>query len=157
MSAVPSLQFAPRSLDSPEALAFVEAIQRFYVEVYGDEDDDSTDPDEFTPPHGLFVVGYLDGAPIACGGWRRHDERTVEVKRMWVAPQERRHGVARRLLAELERTAVLAGRRRIVLTTGAPQRAAIAFYTANGYLVSDARFGHYAQFDDAVFFTKQIG
>jgi ribosomal protein S18 acetylase RimI-like enzyme len=156
MSQAGVLRFEPRPLDSPEALAFVDAIQRFYVEVYGDEDDDSTDPHEFAPPRGMFVIGYLDDQPVACGGWRTHDDQTVEIKRMWVAPEARRRGVARRLLAELERTASVSGHRRVVLTTGEPQQAAIAFYTANGYLRSDARFGHYEQFADALFFTKTI-
>lgn len=157
MAVAELLRFEPRPLDSPEAVAFVRAIQQFYIDVYGDEDDDSTDPAEFAPPHGLFVVGYLDGAAVACGGWRRHEEDGAEIKRMWVAPRVRRQGVARRLLGELERTAAAAGHRRIVLTTGEPQQAAIAFYTANGYVPTDARFGHYSEFDDAVFFTKEIG
>jgi GNAT superfamily N-acetyltransferase len=157
MAAPESLRFEPRPLDSPEAIEFVAAIQQFYVDVYGGEDDDTTEAAEFVPPHGLFLVGYLDDAAVACGGWRVHDEDGVEIKRMWVTPQVRRQGVARKLLRELERTAAAAGHRRIVLTTGEPQHAAIAFYAANGYVVTDARFGHYREFDDALFFSKQIG
>jgi GNAT superfamily N-acetyltransferase len=57
----------------------------------------------------------------------------AEVKRMWVGPAHRRRGIARALLAELERTAAAAGCTRTVLETGDRQPEAEAFYRAVGY------------------------
>jgi GNAT superfamily N-acetyltransferase len=52
---------------------------------------------------------------------------------MYVAPIARGRGVARALLAELERTAAEAGRLRVMLETGTRQPEAIALYRSSGY------------------------
>src|SRR5690606_40378229 len=59
----------------------------------------------------LFLVGYRDEVPVACGGWRSHDEDDgslragdAEIKRMFVVDGERGKGYARTMLAALERT-----------------------------------------------------
>lgn len=94
---------AARTLDHPDAAGLIHQIQRYYVRIYGGRDRDPTDPAEFAPPRGLFLVGYLDGIAVACGGWRRRPPDGVEIKRMYVTESARGRGLARRLLAELER------------------------------------------------------
>jgi len=115
---------------------------------------------EFDPPRGLFLVGWLDGAAVACGGWRVHTEpvagrSAVEVKRMYVAAPARRRGVGRLLLAELERTAVAAGHGYAVLSTGIGQPEAIAMYEACGYRAVPP-FGHYRSSRNARFLGKPL-
>src|SRR5919199_3178566 len=66
--------------------------------------------EEFLPPDGELVLLLEDGVPVAGGAFRRHtDPGTAEVKRMWTATGHRRRGLARRVLAELERRAAGAG------------------------------------------------
>jgi GNAT superfamily N-acetyltransferase len=146
----------PRAFDHPDARLLTEAIQQYYRDIYGGTDRDSTAVEEFTPPDGLFLVGYLDRAPVACGGWRRRQDGSVEIKRMYVDPARRGGGLARRLLAELERTAGAAGASRVVLNTGYLQVEAIGFYEASGYVRTDDRFGVYEAIDGAYFFDKAI-
>jgi hypothetical protein len=62
------LDIVARALDHPDSAAMVAAIQQYYVEVYGGVDEDVTEAADFTPPRGLFLVGYLDGRPVASGG-----------------------------------------------------------------------------------------
>ena len=94
-------------------------------------------------PNGLFVVVHDDGVPIGMGGWRRYgDDGDGELKRMYVRESSRGRGVARLLLAHLERTAAAAGIRRLVLETGTAQPEAIALYRSSGYVDVPA-FGHY--------------
>ena len=125
-------------------------------------------PRHFTPPQGLFLVGYLDGVAVACGGWRARgdedDERAAdpalrpgdaELKRMYVAAEHRGRGFARAVLAELERTATAAGRRRMVLETGLPQPDAIGLYTSAGYEPM-ARFGDYRDSPHSRCFAKPL-
>jgi len=53
--------------------------------------------------------------------------------RMYVVPSARGRGLSREVLAELERSAVAAGRRRMVLETGTRQPEAIDLYATSGY------------------------
>jgi len=144
-----------RPYADPAVARMVEEVQAEYVELYGGPDAAAVDPTEFSPPHGLFLVGLVDGAPVAMGGWRRLDEDAAEIKRMYVIGTVRRRGYSRLLLAELERTAAAAGLTRLVLNTGPEQPAAIALYQAVGYQPVDA-FGHYACHPGALFFGKQL-
>jgi GNAT superfamily N-acetyltransferase len=143
------LQLRVTGYDHPDARALVERVQQEYVERYGSPDQGRVDPAEFDPPHGLFLVGYLDDAPVATGAWRVSPVRelggtsAVEVKRMYVVPEQRRTGLARAVLAELERTAAEAGHDLVVLETGAMQPEAIALYVSSGY-AEVTGFGHYA-------------
>ncbi|HEV7461246.1 MAG TPA: GNAT family N-acetyltransferase [Solirubrobacteraceae bacterium] len=93
----------------------------------------TADPDEMTPPAGIFLVGYADGEAVACGGYKVRSDG-AEIKRMWVAPAARRRGVGRRLLAALEDAARAAGHRRVVLDTSAGQPEALAMYRRLGYV-----------------------
>ncbi len=144
--------------DHPDSVALIDEVQQEYVVRYGEVDLTPVDPAEFAPPRGLFLVGYLDGRPVACGGWRVHegpDGPEAELKRMYVAPAARGRGVARAVLAELERTAVAAGYSRMVLETGTRQPEAIALYTSAGY-AEVPKFGFYAAEPEAVHLGKAI-
>src|SRR5690606_20796679 len=103
--------------DHPDAVRLVEAIQQEMVERYGGPDETPVTAADFAPPRGLFLVGYVDGTAVACAGWRSRGE-DAELKRMYVDPSVRGNGYARRLLAEIERTARAAGHRRVILETG---------------------------------------
>lgn len=142
--------------------ALVTEVQAYYVEIYGGPDDSPVDPTEFDPPLGHFLLGLLDGAPVAMGGWRRRPEldelvggRTAEVKRMFVSPTRRRQGLARRLLTGLEDSARDSGVEVLALETGSVQTEAIALYEAAGY-ESTVRFGHYADSDLARYYAKRL-
>ena len=65
---------------------------------------------------------YVGDEPAAMGGWRRGGPEGVtdgEIKRMYVRPAFARRGLARAVLAELERTARSAGiTRTLIQATG---------------------------------------
>ena len=140
--------------DHPDAVALIAEVQQEYVVRYGDEDLTPVDPAEFAPPRGLFLVGYVDGLPAACGGWRAH-ETDVELKRMYVRPAARGRGLARAVLAELEATALAAGYRRVILETGSKQPEAIALYASSGYEPVPS-FGFYADAPESVHLGKVV-
>ncbi|MFJ9822134.1 GNAT family N-acetyltransferase [Streptomyces sp. NPDC101151] len=90
--------------------------------------------EEFTAPHGGVLLLLLErGEPVAGGAFRRYDETTAELKRIWTHSAQRRRGLARRVVAELEREADVRGYRRIYLTTGPRQPEARGLYLATGY------------------------
>lgn len=144
-----------RSYDDPDVRRMVEDVQAEYVTRYGGRDEAAVDAAEFQPPDGLFLVGLLDGRPVATGGWRRREESTAEIKRMYVVVGARRRGLARRMLEALERTIAEAGITHVVLNTGPSQPEAVTLYKQSGYLPA-APFGHYACHPKALFFEKTL-
>ena len=128
--------------DGPTAQQLIAQVQQEYVVRYGGPDTAPVDPQEFAPPRGRFVIGYLDVAPVAMGGLRLLDDDTVEIKRMFVVPQSRGRGFARVVLARLEELAVEIGATRVVLETGLKQPEAMALYASEGYERIEG-FGHY--------------
>jgi GNAT superfamily N-acetyltransferase len=157
------LELRPVRFDHPDVASLVAAVQREYVQRYGGEDDTPTDPAEFAPPRGYFVVGYAGGSPVACGGWRARDAASgaplrdgdAEIKRMFVQAGHRGRGYARAVLADLERAAAAAGRRRLLLETGTRQPEAIALYTRAGY-TQIPTFGLYRDSPNCRCFAKVV-
>jgi GNAT superfamily N-acetyltransferase len=141
--------------DGPSASLLIDAVQAEYVVRYGGPDETPVDPAEFAAPHGLFVIAYLDGEPVAMGGLRRHGDGEVEVKRMYVAPEARRRGLSRVVLAHLEDRARGLGATRVVLETGLRQPEAIKLYETAGYEPIDG-FGHYAEAPLSRSFAKPL-
>jgi putative acetyltransferase len=82
------------------------------------------------------VIAYDDGKPVAvaCGCFREMDgERTIEIKRMYVAEKMRGRGIAKAIIHELEKWAAELGEYRAILETGINQPEAIDLYTGAGY------------------------
>ena len=87
----------------------------------------------FAPPHGNFILLLRDGTAIDGGAFKRYDERTAELKRVWTHIDLRRRGLARRVLIELELQAARQEYTWLYLTTGFRQPEAAGLYLNNGY------------------------
>ena len=133
--ATDSIQVTECSPSSPDAAWLLRALHDEQVERYGFADPVELDVWEYTPPHGMFVVVRHGTDPVGCAGYRWFDPaaRTVEVKRLYVVPTSRGHGIGRALLSHLERRAVAAGAHRAILETGVRNTAAIELFTRAGY------------------------
>lgn len=157
------LQLCAVSLDNADAVGLNAELQQEYRVRYGGEDTTPIDATQFHAPHGRFVVGYVDGAAVGCGGWRARDggedpelrPGDAEIKRMYVAAAHRGRGYARAILAELERTAAAAGRLRVVLESGTRQPESVALYRSSGYEPIPA-FGRYRNSPNSLFFGKPL-
>ncbi|QFZ22817.1 GNAT family N-acetyltransferase [Saccharothrix syringae] len=157
------MELCTLAYDHPDSAKLIAELQQVYVTRYGDGDITPVDPAQFAAPRGHFLVGYVDDVPVACGGWRAHDEAQhslrpgdAEIKRMYVADALRGRGLARRLLAALEDEARAQGRKRMVLETGTRQPEAISLYTSSGYTRID-NFGVYRDHPDSLCFAKDLG
>lgn len=102
-----------------------------------------------------LVVAYAGEYPVGCGCWKRVDEVTAEVKRIYVLPEYRRRGVASRIIRLLEKDIVQAGYRHIVLETARTTGDSKALYLAVGYHEIDY-YGSPAGAENCRCFEKRI-
>ncbi len=140
MNAVVRLEFD--RIDSEVGDSLVRAVLAEYVARYGGNDADRPSPDEFTAPEGAFLIAYVDGSPIGCGGLRQHSPGVGEVKRMYVEPGARKLGIGRAILRALEQRARELGYPTLRLETGARQPEAISLYESEGYFPIEP-YGYY--------------
>jgi len=159
------VELITRAYGHPDVVALTDEVQAHYRELYGGPGDQSpVEVADFEAPTGHFVVGYLDGVPVAMGGWRRLGARpglpspnAAEIKRMYVAPSCRGRGLSRVVLAELETSARAAGLDWLVLETGQPQTGAIGLYRSSGYAEVDGTpYGHYLGEPDVVHLGRPL-
>ena len=129
------LEIASERFDGPDVVLLTEAQQEEMRDLYEGVGDigPSRDAAMFEPPHGLFLVGRMDGRAAACGGVCRFDDTRAELKRMYVAPEVRGLGFGRRILEALEDEARRLGYTKIVLETGERQIESLGLYTSSGY------------------------
>ncbi|GAA0259986.1 GNAT family N-acetyltransferase [Cryptosporangium japonicum] len=121
-------------LTDPDVVGMFAELTEEYAARYGHRHDLYALPDgEFDPPHGTLLVLREHGEPVAGGAFRRYDDDTAELKRIWTHTDHRGRGLARRVVAELERAAGELGYRQVYLTTGPRQPEARALYLAAGY------------------------
>lgn len=95
-----------------------------------------------------------DGRAIAHGALRPFGEQ-LEVKRIVVDAAARGRGVARVVMAEMERLALARGIHSLILQTGDRQLAAIALYESIGYTPTPV-YGAYVGVPFAVCFEKRL-
>jgi DNA-binding MarR family transcriptional regulator len=104
---------------------------------------DKTDlvrPEEVTGE--AFFVACEEGRPMACGALRTLEPGVGEIRHVWVHPDARRLGLARRILTELERAAMEHDFTVVRLDTHAALTEAQAMYRASGYTEIPAYVDH---------------
>lgn len=137
--AVDKLRFVAVGQDDPLAEPLLAELAVEYATRYGAPEDAVSKwlrgypADEFTPPGGGLLIGLLDGRPVTGGAFRRFDDATAELKRIWTDSRHRRRGHGTALLVELETEIAARGYRRVYLTTGDRQPEAEALYLSAGY------------------------
>ena len=150
-----ALDISAESLTSPVAVALIQALD---TELSGRYPEPGAthfrlDPNEVAPGAGVFVVARLRGRAVGCGALRCLREPALvgelgpavgELKRMYVAPEMRGHGIGRAVLARLEDEGRALGLTRLVLETGTRQAEALALYRNAGFTPIPA-YGEYAQ------------
>jgi GNAT superfamily N-acetyltransferase len=99
---------------------------------------------QFMLPRGSFFVAFLNGRPVGCGGWVSYGTsgEVGELKKLYVLPEARKCGIARRILAASEGSARENGRLRMILEVGTRQPEALALYESRGYVVIE-NYGYF--------------
>jgi putative acetyltransferase len=101
------------------------------------------------------IIAYDGDLPVGCGAIKQYADDTMEVKRMYVLPEKRGHGIAASILGELEVWAKELNYTRCVLETGQKQPEAIALYKKSGYRIIP-NYGQYEGIANSVCFEKLL-
>ncbi|MEO8702574.1 MAG: GNAT family N-acetyltransferase [Kofleriaceae bacterium] len=150
------MTLAIRRTDSadPAFTALVRELDTDLWRRYGDVQAQYAPHNTLAAPLGV-VLAELAGAAAGCGAMKRFDDRSIELKRMFVAPDHRRAGVGRAVVAALEAWARELGHARVVLETGTLQHEAIGLYERLGFVRIPA-FGPYVDLPASVCMAKPL-
>ncbi len=96
-------------------------------------------PESYGDHGGAFWVATLDEIVVGTCGVFPIDRDTFELRKMYLAPASRGHGLGERLLDVAIDFARARGARQIVLDTVEAMTRAIAFYEAHGFVRDDAQ------------------
>src|SRR5262245_56098464 len=144
----------PRDPDAEALIASLSAELAARYD-YADDGKGNFTPDDVLAPGGAFLVGRVHGRAVACGAFRPMAPGVAEIKRMFVEPDYRGRGFARRILTTLEGQARLAGYQTVRMETGTLQPEAIRLYESAGYH-RIRNYGAYADKSRSVCFEKQL-
>jgi GNAT superfamily N-acetyltransferase len=138
----------PAGSDARQCLrAYVQELNERWEPGFDPSAGVTAEPHELTPPAGSFVVAYLHGEPVGCGGVKHLPGGPSDIKRMWVSPAARGLGLGRRLLGELEQRVRDSGATVARLETNQVLEEAIGLYRSAGYVevpaFNDEPFAHH--------------
>jgi GNAT superfamily N-acetyltransferase len=101
------------------------------------------------------VIAYKDEVPVGCGCFKKFDDSSVEIKRMFVKPEYRGQKIAASILQELEDWAIEFNISGTILETGIKQHEAIHLYQKSGYIVVE-NYGPYKGLPESICMQKNL-
>lgn len=141
--------------DQPDVMELIAELDRYQLALYPPESNHLLDIATLSQPNVLFAVARdSDERAVGCGAIVLNAE-FGEIKRMFVRPQCRGGGVAKKLLAFLEAAAIERGCTLFMLETGPKQPEALGLYERAGYAYRGP-FAEYKEDPFSVFMSKQV-
>ncbi len=137
--------------DDRDFLSLVKELNKSLTSITNDSGESSFKAEAFNSEKDGYLVGYLNGEPTVCGGFRYHSESACEIKRMYSA----KPGLGSLLLSELESYALSKGYRSALLSTRRVNTKAVSFYEKHGYHNMPA-YGRYVGREVSVCLGKKL-
>jgi putative acetyltransferase len=103
----------------------------------------------------FVVIAYENEKTLGYGAVKEFEPNTIEIKRMFVPPENRGKGIATQILSELETWASELAYKKCILETGKRQPEAVRLYKKNGYNLT-RNYGQYAEVENSLCFEKQL-
>ena len=119
--------------NSPDAMQLVAELDDVLSPLYAAESRHGFSVEKLLRDGVAFFVAHVDGEAAACGGILIVGSEYGEVKRMYVRPQFRGLGLARKLLDHLANYSRQQGVLTLRLETGIHQKEAIGLYESYGF------------------------
>ena len=135
------------NLESPsqkDVIKTIEALDSFLAGLYPPSSNHLVPVEALAGENVRFVVARLERKAVGCGALVLDQHSCREIKRMYVSPDNRGHGMGSGILRELERLAAEEHQESVRLETGIEQRAALRLNSKVGY-ARCALFGDYAE------------
>lgn len=120
-----------------------------------EEDQATYDQYNKVPDINTAVLIYANEKPVACGCFKKYEEGTVEIKRMFVEKSHRGLGLSKTVLLELEKWATGLGYEFAILETSIHFKTARNLYGKSGYKII-SNYGQYANLPESVCMKKSL-
>jgi len=154
MQSIQSPEFIRTTSDHPDFRAMVNALDEDLNLRNGDIQRQYDQYNKIDQIKHAIVI-YLEDKPVGCGCFKRFNDHTVEMKRMFVLPELRGKQLAARMLQELEKWAAEEGNTTAVLETGRRQVEAQRLYSLAGYFRTE-NYGQYIGMEDSLCYRKEL-
>ena len=139
----------------PRARRLIGALDRLQLSLYPAESNHLDPIETLEGDNVTFLAAFVAGEVVGCGAVKRVHGHYGEIKRMYVKPGARGHGVGRALVHALESDLLAHGFDVARLETGTRQPEALALYERCGY-VRIPPYGDYPDDPLSVFFEKRL-
>lgn len=120
-----------------------------------EEDQSTYDQYNKVPDIPTAIIIYDKKTPIAIGCYKKHNESTVEIKRMYVDKAYRGKGISKLVLYELEQWAVENKFQYAILETSIYFNVAQNLYSQAGYIVIP-NYDQYEGLEESVCMRKEL-
>lgn len=137
--------------DHPDFKKLSALFDEYLVDIDGDEREFFAHYNNVQLDHVLVV--YDEELAVGCGAFKKYEEDTAEIKRMFVLPEARGKGIANMILTEIESWAIEQGFAHFILETSPQLHHAIALYTKMGYQFIP-NYGQYIGVENSVCMKK---
>jgi putative acetyltransferase len=150
-----TVTITPERPDTADAQALIAELEGELAPFYPSESRHGYSVERLRAESVAFFLIREDGVPAGCGGIQLVGTKYAEVKRMYVRPQFRGLGLARRMLNHLADYAQRHGVHILRLETGIHQRDAIRLYEGMGFQRIPP-FGEYKEDPLSRFYEKHV-
>lgn len=142
----------------------LDAVRELFSE-YADElgedltfqhfDEELNDPlKKYGPPNGSLLIAYWYNEPAGCIALQPLEQGLCEMKRLYVRPQYREHGIGDYLIKKLVHEGYKKGYKKMVLDTLQRLKEAIRLYEMNGFESVSAYYEN--PLPEVVFMEKEL-
>lgn len=101
------------------------------------------------------VIAYWNGKAVGCCCFKEFEDKTVEIKRMYLNADYRQRGIAQKMLSEIELWAAEKGFSTAILETGYKMIEAIHLYQKMSYS-QIPNYGQYADNPESICMSKSL-
>lgn len=150
----PNIEVVKTTSENPDFIFLIQTFDSFLWDRYPELKKDYWGNNLIEFNSNVFLV-YLNDKPVTSGCFKKYNNDTVELKRMFVLPEARGLGLAQLVIKELETEAKNQGFQTMVLETLYKQVEAIGLYQKVGFTIVD-NYEPYVGLSNSICMSKSI-